>query len=216
MVSTEVILYKLQEGLLAGIWAFIIAVVGYIIATIVERLVVKAYRYFGIRDYMEATGYERAVLGIEFETILKELAKWWVFLVFLAQAAAVLNLMTVTYFFSTLLNAFTLLAIAIIYFSAGAILAHYVGEKLREAGVAGGNFTVLLVKAVILYISAVTALQIIGFTGVNFLNRVVELLITALVIAFGLGVGIAIGLGGQETAKEIIEKHKAKLKKLFK
>ena len=215
MVASTLMM-QIEEGLLAGIWAFIIALVGYVVAVIVEKLVVKGYRYFGFKDYMEKTGYERAVLGIEFETILKELAKWWVFLVFLVQAAAVLHLGTVTYFFSMLLNGFTLLAIAIIYFSAGAIVAHYVGEKLQESGVIGGNFTVVLTKAVILYISAITALQLIHFSGVQFLNRLVELLVAAFVIAFGLGVGIAFGLGGQELAKEILEKNKTKIKKLFK
>ncbi len=216
MALLETLAVSLQEGIVAGVYAFVIAVVGYVVAWVVERAVVRGYRFFGIKDYMVKTGFEQAVLGIEFETILKELVKWWIFLVFLAEAASVLNLTTVVNFFYTVLWAYSQVALAIIYLSGGAIIAHYVGQKLREAGVVGGNFTVILVKAVIVYISLVTALQLIGFTGVYFLNKIIELFITALVIAFGLGVGIALGLGGQETAKKIIDKHKAQIEKLFK
>ena len=214
MVGT--FLAQVQSGILLGVWAFVVAVVGYVVALIFEWLTVRIYRYFGIKDYMEETGFERAVVGIEFETLLKELVKWWVFLAFLVQAADVLRLQVLTNFFYQIYNAYTLIALALVYFAAGAIVAFYVAKKLRETGVIGGNLTVYTVQAVILYVSLVTALQTIGFSGVYFLNRIVELIITAFVIAFGLGAGIAIGLGGQETAKKIIEKHKKTLEELFK
>ena len=212
----ETVVMQVQTGLLLGVWAFVVAVVGYVVALIGEWLTVKIYRYFGIKDYMEETGFERAVIGIEFETILKELVKWWIFLAFLVQSAAVLQLNVLTNFFYDVYHAYTLIALAILYFSAGAIVAFYVAKKLKEAGVIGGNLTIYTVQAVILYISLITALETIGFRGVYFLNRLVELVITAFVIAFGLAMGIAFGLGGQETAKKILEKHKTTIEKLFK
>ncbi len=212
----ETVVMQVQTGLLLGVWAFVVAVVGYVVALFGEWLTVKIYRYFGIKDYMEETGFERAVVGIEFETILKELIKWWIFLAFVVQAAAILQLSVLTKFFYDLYHAYTLIALAILYFSAGAIVAFYVAKKLREAGVIGGNLTVYTVQAVILYVALVTALATIGFKGVYFLNRLVELVVTAFVIAFGLAMGIAFGLGGQETAKKILDKHKNTIEKLFK
>jgi len=164
MAGLSGFLTTFQGAIVAGVWALVIAAVGYVVGLVTERIVVWLYRQLGIKHYMEESGYEKAVVGVEFEVIIKELAKWWVFLVFLAQAAAVINLYVLVQFFQLLLGAYTLLAVAVLYFSAGALLAHYVGEKLREAGVFGGNATVALVKAAIIYISAVTALQLIRFT----------------------------------------------------
>ncbi len=206
----------LLESVLIFVWAFIIAVVGYFVATLVERVVSMLYRSFGIKEYMEKTGYEKAVLGIEFEAIVKEVVKWWVFLVFLAQAADILSLYTISGFFTAVLGAYTTAVLALFYFTVGAVLAHYIGEKIKDAGVVGGNATATAVKAVILYISLVTSLQLVGFTGINFLNRIVELLITAVVIAVGLGVGIAIGMGTKDIVKEIVEEHKEKIREFIK
>ncbi len=205
----------LQQALMLGGLALIITAIGYAVAIFVEGLVGRAYRYLGIKEYMEASGFERAIAGIEFELVIKELIKWWVFLVFIIQAASTLGLMEIVRFFSIIMGGYTSLTLAIIYLSGGAILAHYLYRRLEEAGVVGGRLTARVVKWVVIYISLVTAFRLVGFSGIEFLNRIVELLITAFVIAFGLGMGIAFGLGGQDTAKKLIEKYKSSLEKVL-
>lgn len=216
MTVGATLIAQTEAALLAALWAFVIAVVGYLVALVFEWLVKWAYRYFGIKDYMVSSGFERAVIGIEMETILRELVKWWVFLVFLVQAANFIQLYAVTYLFGSILEIYNLIALAIIYFAAGAIVAEYVGKKMEESKVVGGRFTVVTTKAIILYIALITALRLVHFTGIEFLNQLVILFVEALVIAFGLSMGIAFGLGGQDLARDILKEKKESIKKLFK
>ena len=215
-MAVDVLTLRISEGILAFLWAFVVAVAGYFVALFSERLVSLIYRRLGIKEFMTKAGYERAVVGIEMEKLLREVVKWWVFLVFLVQATSILSLYTITDFFRMLLSAYMQIVVAVLYFAVGAIVAHYVGEKVKESGVVGGNLTALAVKGVILYVSLVTALQVVGFSGINFLNRIVELLVAAFVVAFGLAVGISFGLGAKDLIKEMLEEEKEKVKEKVK
>ncbi len=189
-------------------WAAVLAICGYIlgwIAELITKYVIKKCYY---EEFFQRYNIDRAFLGISIRDLAGTLVKWWIFLGFLAQAVALFGLTQITDMFIALYNLYVSVAVGIIYLAIGATIAKYVGDRMRAKRVFGGGITIAGVQGIIMYFALIAALPKFGITDTYILTRAIELFIWAGAVAFGLGVGIALGLGAQDTVKEILSKKK--------
>ncbi len=198
-----------------GVVAFVVAVVGYLLAVITEAIVRKAFKGLYYEEWFAAHGVDRAFLGINITDLIAVLTKWWVFLGFFAQAVTYLGMPLVTNMAVALYNIYVSIALGIIYLGIGLIVATYVGIKMRENNIYGGELTVKAVQAVIVYFALVAALPRFGIQDTYLLTKAIEISLWAAAIAFGLGLGIAIGLGGQDVVRDVLKKHKKTIEEMI-
>lgn len=198
-----------------GIVAFVVAVVGYVFAAVAEGLTRKVFKGLYYEEWFEAHGVDRAFLGIHVTDLIATIVKWWVFIGFFTQAVGYLGMPLVTEMALTLYSTYVSVALGIIYVAIGMFIAKYVGIKMRESGTYGGEPVIRAVQAVIIYFALVTALPHFGIRDTYILTKAVEIALWAVAAAFGIGMGIAIGLGGQDVVREILKKKKKKIEEII-
>ncbi len=200
----------------AAFWAAVIAALGYIIGWIAEIITKKILRGLYYEEWFEAHGVSRALLGIPTTDIIAGIVKWWVFLGFFAQAIGLFTSMPMIVSMAvTIYQIYVNIALGIIYLLIGALVAKYVGVKMRESGTYGGEVVIKATQAIIIYFALVTALPYFGVHQVQIITDALKIALWAGAIAFGLGMGIAIGLGSQDIVKEILRKHKSTIEEVF-
>ncbi len=203
------------DAIYPGVVAFVIAIVGYILAFIAEGITRKLFKSLYYEEWFAAHGVDRAFLGIHITDLIATLVKWWVFLGFFAQAITFLGMPLVTNMAVALYNIYVSIALGIIYLGVGFIVATYVGIKMRENKTYGGEITIKAVQAIIIYFALVTALPHFGIKDTYILTKAIEIALWAGAIAFGVGLGIAIGLGGQDVVRDVLKKRKQYIEEII-
>jgi hypothetical protein len=212
-------IFSLADWTAVGVtafWAAVIAALGYIIGWIAELITKKILRSLYYEEWFKAHGVDEALLGIPTTDLIAGIVKWWVFLGFFAQAIGLFTSMQMIVSMAvTLYNIYVSLAIGTIYLLIGALLAKYVGIKMREAKTYGGELSVKIVQAIILYFAIVTALPYYGVHDVRIITEALEIAMWGLAGALAIGLGIAICLGSQDYVKDFLKKHRKDIEEMF-
>ncbi|HSW48197.1 MAG TPA: hypothetical protein VLG67_03900 [Candidatus Saccharimonadales bacterium] len=215
---TDTFLASLNKGLfntaaffpnfLIGI---IILLIGIIIASIVKKIVIEIFNVLKVETYLRKYGIPEAKKEFTWTNILAEIARWFVIILFLIPTADIWGLPQVT----VVLNTF-LLYLPNVFAAAILGLVGLVFAKLASDVVLASTRT--LSPDASRTIASVTKIAITVFVLLAVLNQLgvaqdlVRILFTGVVAMFALAGGIAFGLGGQSTAKEVVEDAKKKLK----
>jgi len=188
-------------GLVAAV---IILIIGYLIAFIIGHAVKLVLQKFGLDKRLAKAKISKAIGYTHMSSVLGEITKWYIFVIFIQAAVDVLNLGTL----SILLNEFAMwlpnLIAAVIIVLFGLILSHYVVMKLEEHSKVRGIRTLGKgLKAVMIFIIAMIALEQIGI-DISILKNGFLLLIAGVALAIGL----AFGYGARKQAGDAIKKIK--------
>lgn len=193
---------------LAGLIIFLI---GVIIASIVKQVILGLFKAIKLETLLKKYGVPDMKDEFTWSNLLSEIVRWFIIIVFLIPTADVWNLpriITVLNEFVTYLpNVFVAAVIAMVGFvfarlSHDVVLASVKGVDSQTAStiasVVRWSINVFVVLAVLSQLGVATDLIRILFTG--------------LVAGLAIAGGIAFGLGGQDTAKDIVEGVRKKLK----
>ncbi len=194
--------------------AIIILIIGYFIALGIGHLVRVLLEKAGLDNYLVKSKFSKSVGHFNLPSLLGEVTKWYVFLIFMVAATdeSVLQLGTL----SVLLREFVLwlpnVIVAGLVVIFGVALAHFISMKIEEhTSTKGVKFFSKLTKIVVYFIVLVIALQQIG-VNVNILENTWYLLMGAL--AVGIAIALGIGLGGalKGEGREIVDDLKGLMK----
>lgn len=194
-------------NLIAGI---IILLIGIILASIVRRLVVELLQAIKIDPFLAKYGVPQR-RDFTWTNFLSEIVRWFIIIVFLVPAADIWGLGQVT----TILNAF-LLYLPNVFISAIIVLVGFVFAKLAYDLVLASARDLFQDSAKI--VASIVRYAIVIFVILAVLNQLgvaedlVRILFTGLVAMFALAGGLAFGLGGQDTARSILESFREGLK----
>ena len=193
---------------LAGL---IILLIGIIIASIVKQIIVSLFKTIKLEALLKRYGVPQMQQEFTWTNIMSEIVRWFIIIVFLIPTADVWGLpriITVLNEFLTYIpNVFVAAVIAMVGFvfarlSHDIVLASIKGVDSQTAttiaSVAKWSINVFVILAVLSQLGVATDLIRILFTG--------------LVAGLAIAGGIAFGLGGQGTAKDIVEGLRKKLK----
>ncbi len=206
LLSVTEALQNLLGFLPALIGAIIILILGWIIAGILARLIEKILQTVGFERAAQSTGIagfiEKAGSGWTASKIVAEIVKWFIRLIAIQAAASILGLAQISQVINAILLWLPNLVVAIVIIVIGALLANFVAGIVRGSAVEMGFSTPGLLAGLARY-------AIIGFAVVAAVNQlgiaptVVNTLFIGLVATIVLAVGLAFGLGGQQTAAQI-------------
>jgi hypothetical protein len=189
------------------IGAAIILIVGYIIARIVRSLLTKGLRLVHFDQVLDRAGItgmiQRAGTKMDGARLLATIAFWWIFLMFIDMALNTLALPTITTYFNLLIAYIPRLFVAFLIVVIGALIANVVAGAIRgataETGTATSGLLGTLAKWFILLFTLLTAI-----TELDIAQSMIFILFASAVGMVALAGGLAFGLGGRETAAQMV------------
>jgi hypothetical protein len=185
----------------------VIVIVGWLIASLIERGVVALLRAIAFNDLAERSGLADFVskmgMGADSSGVIALVIKWFIRLIALVVAFDALGLPAVSDVLRQLLLWLPNVVVAVVVLVIGGLAARALSNIVRgaaaEAGLTNANFLAKLASVMIWAFAIVVAVNQIGIA-----TELVNTLFMAFVGALALGVGLAFGLGGRETAGEIL------------
>lgn len=195
-------------NLIAGI---VILLIGVILGSIVKKVVAQLSRTLKIESYLKQYGVPEARKEFTWTNILAEVTRWFVIVVFLIPTVEVWGLPQVTTILNTFLvylpNVFVAAIIVLIGFVAAGIVHDIVLASASKFSAHSAQAIASFAKWSIIVFMFLAALTQLGIA-----KDLIQILFTGFVAMIALAGGIAFGLGGQDTAKEILETIRKRLK----
>lgn len=192
----------------------LIIVAGWFVASLIERGLSALLRSIRFNDLAERAGLADFVRKMGMNTdasgLIALVVKWFVRLIALVVAFDALGLPAVSEVLRQLLLWLPNVVVALVVLVIGGLAARALSNVVRgaasEAGLSNANFLSKSASAVVWAFAIVVAVNQLGIA-----TELVNTLFMAVVGALALGIGLAFGLGGRETAAEIVDKwyHKA-------
>jgi len=187
--------------------ALVVFLVGWLVAILLGKLVYHIIRVLHIDSALTSVGFRRAWerSGFKLDTpkLFAELVKWFFVVVFLMSATNILGLSEVTDFLKTVVLYLPNVIIAAIILLIGILVAKFmegvVRASVKAAGLASGNFLGALTKWAVFVFSLLVALS-----QLHVAQNIINIVVTGLVAAGALALGLSFGLGGTKHADEMI------------
>lgn len=224
----EDIVAGLQVGLtgfalnvVQGVIAFVILVlllgIGIYIAKLVGKLIKKFFVTIHLEKLLEEHHLHDAFVGFTLSGIATVLVQLYIVMAFLGIAADVVNVPVLSYFSLQAINYFPLLVQGLVILLFALMAGDYLSDRIKTSKkIPFANNVALLIDFFIAYNALVIVLPLL-FPAANptLLIWSFMAVLTAFVLAFGLGAAIAIGLGLKDTVAEVAKKNKDKFSKLL-
>jgi hypothetical protein len=187
----------------------VILIIGWIVASLIEKALVSvmhAVRFNSLADRAGLTGFvKRADSNADASGMIGAIAKWFIRLIALVVAFDALGLPAVSDVLRQLLLWLPNLVVALVALVIGGLAANALGNLVRGAAAEGGlerpEFLGKIAKFAIWAFAIVVAVNQIGIA-----TALVDTLFMATVGAIALALGLSFGLGGRETAGEVVRK----------
>lgn len=191
----------------------LIVVAGWFIASLIERGLAAMLRSIRFNELAERAGLTHFVQKMGMSTdpagMVGLVVKWFVRLIALVVAFDALGLPAVSEVLRQLLLWLPNVVVALVVLVIGGLAARALSNVVRgaasEAGLSNANFLAKAASVVVWAFAVVVAVNQLGIA-----TELVNTLFMAIVGALALGMGLAFGLGGRETAGEIVRKWYAK------
>ncbi len=190
------------------IGALLILLIGWIVASLVRALVLRLLEALHFDRAMAGTGMtemmERGGVRADPARIVAGIIFWFVLLTFVLAAAKALGVEAITSIITAVVLWLPNLLVAVLILIVGMLLARFVGDLVRTsmgaAGVSGANVVSSIVRYAIIAFVAILALGQLGIGA-----GIIQTLFAAVMFGMTLALALAFGLGGRETARDIVE-----------
>lgn len=195
--------------------AIIIFLVGWLIGAGLSRVVAQVVTSLRIDQALRATGIDRMLSRAGYELsagkFLGFLVEWFFIVVFLVAALQILGLTQVNAFLSTVvLGYLPQVIVAVLILLVAAVVAQaaerVVSGSARAASLHAASFLGKVARYAIWTFAILAALS-----QLQVATAFVQTLFTGFVVAISLAVGLAFGLGGQQSAARYLERLQSEL-----
>ena len=183
--------------------AIILLVIGYAIALVLKQAVVFVVQNLKVDHFLESHELPQAIGGVPFSVLIGELVKWYVIVLFLAQAVGFLSLEVLSDFIGVLVFEVPLILSAILLLAVGFYLARYVRNTIHKTNYPKKAVLGLIAEIIVMYLVVVMALAHIGF-DTTILVEAFKIAFTVLVIVIAVIFGIAFGLSFRKDIKNFV------------
>ncbi len=214
----ETLVLSLNRGFLAAatflpnlIAGIVLLLIGFIVASFVKRLVIQVFRALNVESVLNKYGVPEGKKEFSWTNILAEIVRWFVIILFLIPTADVWGLPQIV----TVLNTF-LLYLPNVFVAAIIMLVGFVFARLAHDIILGSMKGIF--EDVSQTVATIARWAIVIFVILAVLNQLgvaqdlIRILFTGFVAMIALAGGIAFGLGGQDTARVLLESFRRKLK----
>ena len=187
--------------------AIVVFLVGWLIAELLGKLAYHIVKILHVDNALSKVGFRQAweKSGFRLNTpiLFYELVKWFFVVVFLMAATNILGLIQVSEFLRTVVFYLPNVIVAAIILLIGILVAKFseglVRASVKAAGLMSGNFLGALTKWAVFVFSLLIALA-----QLKVADDIIKIVITGLIAASALAMGLSFGLGGVKHAEQMI------------
>ena len=187
--------------------AVVVFLVGWLIAELLGKLAYHIVKILHVDNALSKVGFRQAweKSGFRLNTpiLFYELVKWFFVVVFLMAATNILGLIQVSEFLRTVVFYLPNVIVAAIILLIGILVAKFseglVRASVKAAGLMSGNFLGALTKWAVFVFSLLIALA-----QLKVADDIIKIVITGLIAASALAMGLSFGLGGVKHAEQMI------------
>ena len=204
------------KAMLIRIWGYIpaiagaivILIVGWLIAKLVEAVIVRVLKAVRLDVASDKAGVSNILAQGEIKLTISELIGaviyWIVILVVIATALGTLNLTVAAEMVSKLVDYVPNILIAIFILVAGAFIADFVAAVVRttagNAGINKANLLAKVTKTIIVIFALVVAIE-----QLKIASTLIVLAVNIILISIGVGIALAFGLGCKDIAGKFVQ-----------
>ena len=207
--TLENVWYGVISFLPTLIGAFIVFLVGLIVASGLSTLVQKIFEGIKLDQFLRRLGlapfFERAGMEMNGSLFLARLVFWFIVIVFLLAVSDTLGLFALSGFLREVLfyipNVIIAAAIMLASFVIGNFLRRLVTASVMSARLNAGRFLGTLTYWSVIVFGFLSAL-----VQLNVAVSIIQTLVTGFIAMLALAGGLAFGLGGRDYAAHLIEK----------
>ncbi len=189
--------------------AIIIFVLGWIIASVIEKLVAQIFKVIMVDKALKSAGLEDSLArgGIRLDSgmFIGALVKWFIVIIFLMASLEVVGLNQVNEFLGQIVGYLPQVIISALVLLVAAVVANaadrVVTSMARTAGISSAGFLGGVSRWAIWIFAIMTALTQLGIAG-----QLMFILLQGVVAMLAISGGLAFGLGGKEAAARYIER----------
>lgn len=196
------------NALPAFLAAFVVLVIGVLIATFLGRLVKRVLDMGKIDDLIDRTGINRQLgTSISITGVIAWVVKWFFIIATLLAVVNILDIAQVTAFLNQVLLYIPNVVAAVIILALGLIAGNFVHNVVENTASASGMSKVAvdalaaISKWAIVVFSLLAALVQLGIA-----SSLIQILFTGFVAMVALAGGLAFGLGGRDKASKWLDK----------
>jgi hypothetical protein len=193
-------------GLIA---ALVILLVGWCIAWIVGYVLHNLLLRCKLDVWMKKHNLHRSIGEASISSLIATLLKWFVFIAFLVPAVDYLNLGSLTLLLSDFVRWLPHLIVATVLVIFGLIVGDFAQAKVQHSKAKGLKTLSGVVRLVIIIFAGVVALQELG-VYIRIAESTFLVLLTGLVFAMSLALGIGFGLGLKGEASSLVKEWRKK------
>lgn len=213
-ITTDAVVESLKD--VAGyvpeiLGAIVVILIGVLVGWAVKTVIVRALKFVKVKPYTDAVGLDKVFkTKVDLVELVGDLTKWIVVIVFLLPALNILGLVGVNELVTSVVSYLPQVVVAVVIVMVGAIMADLASRAVDATAQTIGAKTAALVADItkwsIMVFAVFAALLQLGI-AVSIINN----LVLGFVALIALAGGLAFGLGGQDAAKEVIERLKKNL-----
>lgn len=192
--------------------AIILIIIGWIVGKIAGGVLSKVLSKLKLDFWLEKEGLKQALWGKDLSSILGTLLKWYIVIVFLGAAAALIELQPLVTFINSVVHYLPALFGAFIIVIIGLIVGEHIRKKVAAGKTKYSEPGGRLLKYLVIYFTVVIGLQTAGFE-VTILIDAFRIGFAAFAITVAIIIGIGFGFAFKEDAKRILKDLKADVKK---
>lgn len=191
----------------------IILLIGVIVASIVKQVLMGLFKALRVEAFLKRYGVPEMKEDFTWTSILSEIARWFIILVFLIPTADVWGLPRIisvlNEFLNYLPNVFVAAVIAMVGFVIARLAHDIVLASVKGVDSQTAHSTATVTKWAI---NVFVVLAVLSQLGVA--TDLIRILFTGFVAMFAIAGGIAFGFGGQKTAQDVVEGVRKRLNKV--
>ena len=187
--------------------AVVVFLVGWLIAELLGKLAYHVVRVLHVDNALSRVGFrqawEKSGFRLNTPVLFYELVKWFFVVVFLMAATNILGLGQVSEFLRTVVFYIPNVIVAMVILLIGILVAKFleglVKASVKAAGLMSANFLGSLTKWAVFVFSLLIALA-----QLKVADDIIKIVITGLIAASALAMGLAFGLGGVKHAEQVL------------
>jgi hypothetical protein len=188
--------------------AIVILVVGWLIAKLVEAVIIRILKSIHLDTASDKAGISNVLAQGEIKLTISELIGaviyWIVILVVIATALGTLNLTVASDMVSRLIEYVPNILAAIFILIVGAFIADFIATIVRtaasNAGIDKAKLLAKMAKFVIVIFSVIIAIE-----QLKIASALIVLSVNVILISIGIGIALAFGLGCKDIAGKFVQ-----------
>ena len=203
--------YRTGDAVPGIVAAIILLIIGYIVALIIGYVVDKVLEKIKFDKWvLEKTHASKVIGKFKLSNFLALITKWYVFILFLPPAAALIRLIPLAEFLKAVALWVPNVILAVILALVGVCFAAYVEEKIVATKAKAASILALLAKVIIYVFTLLIVLDQIG-VQIAVAQSSFLIILSGVMLAVALTIGIGFGFAFRDEAKKIIGAVKKKL-----